>query len=112
MIEINRKVRTYHTNMLKLYVERNRLEETAMFERRGIPGEAREEARVGTVSVQGGHPQATAVREASVIAIGVSAGVAGEQEEDSIDEEELLELAGFQQKESIRDVCLGVGVEC
>ena len=95
---------------LKNAITRNRIEETAMPDRRDIPGEAREEARVGTEGVQGGHSQATAVGEASVNAIGVSADVAREQEEDSIDEEELLELAGFQQKESIHDVCLGVGL--
>ena len=109
MIEINRRVRTYHINMLKLYVERIRIEKTAITERRDIPGEAREETRVRTVGVQsdqGDHPQATAVRETSLF--GASADVAIEQEEDSINEEELLELVGFQQKESIRDVCLGI----
>ena len=42
-VEVNKKVRTYHINMLKLYVERGRIEETATPGRRDIPGEPRGE---------------------------------------------------------------------
>ena len=36
--EVNKKVKTYHINMLKLYVERGRIEETATPGRRDILG--------------------------------------------------------------------------
>ena len=44
-VEINKKVKTYHINMLKLYVERGRIEETATLGRRDIPGEPRGKPR-------------------------------------------------------------------
>ena len=45
--QVNKKVKTYHINMLKLYVERGRIEETATPGRRDIPGELRGETQVG-----------------------------------------------------------------
>ena len=44
-VEVNKKVMTYHINMLKLYVERGRIEETATPGRRDIPGEPRGKLR-------------------------------------------------------------------
>ena len=38
-VEVNKKVKTYHINMLKVYVERGRIEETATPGRRDIPRE-------------------------------------------------------------------------
>ena len=38
-VEINKKVKTYLINMLKLYVERGRIAETATLGQRNIPGE-------------------------------------------------------------------------
>ena len=58
-VEVNKKVKTYHVNMLRLYVERGRIEETATPWRRDIPGEPRGETQVGcgcVQGVQGGHP--------------------------------------------------------
>ena len=52
--EVNKKVKTYHINMLKLYVERGRIEETATPGRRDIPGEPRGETQVSCGCVQGG----------------------------------------------------------
>ena len=37
-VEVNKKVKTHHVNMLKLYVERGRIEETATPGRRDISG--------------------------------------------------------------------------
>ena len=42
-VEVNKKVKTYHINILKLYVERGRIEETATPGRRDISGKPRGE---------------------------------------------------------------------
>ena len=63
-VEVNKKVKTYHINMFKLYAERGRIEKTATPGRRDIPGEPRRETQVGcgcVQGVQGGHPRAAAV---------------------------------------------------
>ena len=52
-VEVNKKVKTHHINMLKLYVERGRIEETATPGPRDIPEEPRAETQVGCVCVQG-----------------------------------------------------------
>ena len=44
-VEVNKKVKTYHISMLKLYVERGRIEETATPGRRDIPGKPRGKPR-------------------------------------------------------------------
>ena len=44
-VEVNKKVKTYHTNILKLYVEKGRIEETATPGRRDISGEPRGKPR-------------------------------------------------------------------
>ena len=46
-VEVNKKMKTYHINMLNLYVERGRIDETAAPGRRDIPGEPRGETHVG-----------------------------------------------------------------
>ena len=52
-IEVNKKVKTYHISMLKLYVERGRIEETATPGRRDIPEKPLGENQVGCGCVQG-----------------------------------------------------------
>ena len=103
-MEVNKKVKTYHINMLKLYVECGRIEETATPGRRDIPGERREETQMGCGCVQVGHPQAAAVGQAGTNLAGVKSDVA---EEVSVNEEDLLGLVTFQSKQSIQDVCVG-----
>ena len=96
----------YHINMLKLYVETGRIEETAMpgWEYpRGASGKT--QVGCGCVQdVQGGHPQAAAVGQVGTNLVGVKRDVA---EEVSVSEEDLLGLVTFQSKESIQDVCVG-----
>ena len=94
----------HHINVLKHYVERGRIEETATPGRRNIPGEPRGETQVGSDGVQGGHPQAAAVEQVGTNLVGVKSDVA---EEVSVNEEDLLGLVTFQSKESIQDMCVG-----
>ena len=54
--------------------------------------------------VQGGHPQAAAVRQVGTNLVGIKRDVA---EEVSVNEVDLLWLVTFQSKESIQDVCVG-----
>ena len=106
-VEVNKKVKTYHINMLKLYVERARIEETATPGRRDIPGESWGETQVGcggVQGVQGSHSQAAAVGQVGTIFVGVRKDVA---EKVSVNEEDLLGLVTFQSKKSIQDVCVG-----
>ena len=103
-VEVNKKVKTYRINMLKLYVERGRIEETATPGRMDIPGEPRGETQVGCGCVLGGHPQAAAVEQGGTNLVGVKRNVA---EEVSVNEEDLLRLVTFQLKKSIQDVCVG-----
>ena len=90
--------------MLKLYVERDRIEETATPGRKNIQGDPRGETQVGCGCVQGGHPQAAAVGQVRRNLLGVKSDVA---EEVSANEEDLLRLVTFQLKKSIQDVCVG-----
>ena len=55
-VQVNKKVKTYRINTLKLYVERGRIEETATPGRRNISGELPGATQVGGGCVQGGHP--------------------------------------------------------
>ena len=106
-VEVDKKVVTYHINMLKLYVEKGMIAETATPVRRNIPGEPRVETQVGcgcVQGVQGGHPQAAAGGQAGTNLVGVKRDVA---EEVSVNENDLLGLVTFQSKESIQDVCVG-----
>ena len=97
-------MKTYHINMLKLYVERGRIEKTATPGRRNIPGEHRGENQVGCGGVQGGHLLAIAAGQLGTNLVGVKSDVA---EEISVNEKDLLGLVTFQLKESIQDVCVG-----
>ena len=105
-VEVNNKVNAYHINMLKLYVERGGIEETATPGRRDTPGEPRGETQVGCGCVQGvqmGHPQAAAVGQVGTNLVGIKRDVA---EEVSVNEEDLLGRVTFQSKEIIQDVCV------
>ena len=110
-IEINRKMKTYHINLLKQYVERDNVEMTAMRGRRDFPEGIRKEIRVETgIEVQGvqgvgGRPQAAEVSGIGKIVIGTSANYLIKREDVSVDDKKLLELGP---KERISDVCLGV----
>ena len=110
-IEVNRKMKTFHINLLKQYIDRNRVEKTALPGRRDLPGGTRVETRVGTgievQGVQGGNPQAAAVDGIGKVLVGVSADITKEQEDVSVDDEELLKLGGLRKKESFSDVRLG-----
>ena len=91
-VEVNKKVKTHHINMLKLYVESGRIEETATPGRRDIPGEPRGETQVGFGCVQGGHPRAAAVGQVGTNLVEVKKNVADEV---SVNEEDLLGLVTF-----------------
>ena len=101
---MNKKMKTHHINMLKFYVERNRIDVTATPWRRDIPGEPRGETQVGcgcVQGVQGDHPQTAAVSQVGTNLVGVKRDVA---EEVSVIEEDLLGLVTFPSKETIQDV--------
>ena len=83
---------TYHINVLKLYMDRGSIEETAMPGRRDIPGQLRGETQVGWECVQGGHPQAAAVGQVGTNLVRVKSDVA---EEVSVNEKDLLGLVTF-----------------
>ena len=106
-VEVNKKVKTYHINMLKLYVERGRFEEIATPGQRDIPGEppgkTRWAADVSTAS-RGAILRRAVVRQVGTNLVGIKNDVA---EEVSVNEEDLLGLVTFQLKESIQDVCVG-----
>ena len=86
-IEVNHKTRNYHINMLKRNVERdknNDSEGTSENCARGITG-----------------------ADWGINLVGVSVGTTQGQKNYSIDEEELMNLGSFQQKEGLQDVFLG-----
>ena len=96
-VEVNKRIKTYHVNMLKPYFERKS-------------------------DVKSFGDTATELQETKTIQ--VSVGIAGNQEgsnaevhesdsyddKPSVDEEKLLELGGHGQKETLRDVKLGLGL--
>ena len=89
-IEVNRKTINYHINMLKQYVERdknNDSERTTKNCAQGVMGTGQ-----------------------GINLVGVSVGTTQEQKDYSIDEEALMDLGSFQQKEGLQDVCLGVNL--
>ena len=110
--EINRKMKTFHINLLKQYVKMNNVEMAATPGRRDFPGNTREETQVGTgievQGVQGGKPQAAAFSRVDKNVVGTSADYVGEQENVGVDDEKLLELEVLRPKESISDICLEV----
>ena len=107
-IEVNRKMKTFHVNLLKQYVERDNVETTATPGRRDFLGGTREEIRVGTdIEVQGGKSQTAAVNGIGKKDDEASADYVKEQDL-SVDDKKLLVLGVLRPKESISDVCLGV----
>ena len=57
-IEVNRKMKMFHINLLKQYVERENVEMTATPGRLDSPGRTLEETRVGIgIEVQGSNPR-------------------------------------------------------
>ena len=61
LFEVNRKIKTFHINLLKQYVERDNVEVTATPGRRDFSRGTREETGIEVQCVQGGKPQAAAV---------------------------------------------------
>ena len=96
-VEVNKRIKTYHVNMLKPYFERKSDVES-----------------FGKTTTE---PEETKTIQASVDITGNHAGSNSEVHESdsyddkpSDDEEELLELGGYGQKETLRDVKLGLGL--
>ena len=94
-IEVNKRIKTYHVNMLKPYFERK--------------------SDVESFEDATSEPEGTKTIQASVGIAGNPAGSNSEVHESdsyddkpSVDEEELLELGGHGQKETLRDVKLGL----
>ena len=96
-VEVNKRIKTYHANMLKPYFERK--------------------SDVDSFGDTTTEPEETKTIQASVDIAGNQAGSNAEvHETDSYDdkpsvgEEELLELGGHDQKETLRDEKLGLGL--
>ena len=96
-VEVNKRIKTYHVNMLKPYFERK--------------------SDVESFGDTNTEPEETKTIQASVGIAGNHAGSNSEvHESDSyddkpnVDEEELLELGSQGQKETLRDVKLGLGL--
>ena len=96
-VEVNKRIKTYHVNMLKPYFERK--SDVKSF---------------GDITTE---PEETKTIQASVGIAGNNAGSNSEVHESdsyddkpSVDEEELLELGSHGQKETLRDVKLGLGL--
>ena len=96
-VEVNKRIKTYHVNLLKLYFERKSDVESS-----------------GDTTME---PEETKTIQASVGIAGNNAGSNAEVHESdsyndkpSVDEKELLELGGHGQKETLRDVKLGLGL--
>ena len=97
VLEVNKRMKTYHVNMLKPYFKRKSDVES-----------------FGDTTTE---PEETKTIQASV---GIAENHAGNNSEvhesdsyddkPSVDEEELLELGGHGQKETLRDVKLGLGL--
>ena len=110
LIEINQKMKTFHSNLLKQYVERYNVKVTATPGRWDFPRKTQEEARMETgievQGVQGANPRADTVGGLDMIVLGVSANNVKEQENVSVDDKKLLELEVLRPKKGISDVCL------
>ena len=96
-VEVNKRIKTYHVNMLKPYFERKSDVES-----------------FGNTTVE---PEETKTIQASIGTAGNHAGSNSEVHESdsyndkpSVDEEELLELESHGQKDTLRDVKLGLGL--
>ena len=81
-VEMNKKVKTFHANMLKKYIER---------------------------ADQDGAPQQN-LDNNQAMSCDACSGIVGGNEDLSVDEEEMMELVNCHQKETVQDVKLG-GVE-
>ena len=135
-IEIKGKPKNYHINMLKQYVEREEVQGPVKKNDRGVPGgnvqgptkswdgrpkdsDDQEPVHVGTQGSVGGNGQGGSVEvgvqsakvgDPEIDFVGVCVGGPESQGELSVDEDELLELGGCQQREDVRDVKLGLGL--
>ena len=79
-VEVNKKVKTFYANMLKKYIER---------------------------ADQDGAPQQNSDNN-RVMSCDVCTGIIGENEDLSVNDEEMVELANCHQKETVKDVKLGI----
>ena len=79
-VEVNKKVNTFHTNMLKKYIE---------------------------IADQDGVPQQNSDNN-QVMSCDVCTGIIGGNEDLSVYDEKMMELANCHQKETVRDVKLGI----
>ena len=79
-VEVNKKVKTFHANMLKKYIER---------------------ADQDRVQQQNSDDK-------QVMSCDVCAGVIGKNEDLSVNDDEMMELADCHQKETVKDVKLGI----
>ena len=79
-VEVNKKVKTFHANMLKKYIERDN---------------------------QDGAPQRNSDNN-QVMSCDVCTGIIGNDEDLSVNDEEMMELANCHQKETVKDVKLGI----
>ena len=81
-IEMNKKVKTFHANMLKKYIER---------------------------ADQHGAPQQNS-DDNQTMSCDVCTGIIGGNEDLSVNDDEMIELANCHQKETVQNVKLGVGL--
>ena len=79
-VEVNKKVKTFHANMLKKYIER---------------------------ADQDGEPEQNS-DDNQVMSCDVCTGIVGGNEDLSMNDDEMMELANCHQKETVKDVKLGV----
>ena len=79
-IEVNKKVKTFHANMLKKYIKRDD---------------------------QDGAPQQNSDNK-QVVPCDACTGIIGGDEDLSVNDEEMMELANCHQKETVKDVKLGI----
>ena len=79
-VEVNKKVKTFHANMMKKYIER---------------------------ADQDGAPQRNSDNN-QVMSCGVCTGIIGGNEDLSVNDKETMELANCHQKETVKDVKLGI----
>ena len=89
-IEINRKTRNYHINMLKRYVEMDKNNDTE-----------------GTLE---NCAQDVTGADRGINLVGASVETTHEQEDYSINEETLMDQGSFQQKKGLQNDCLGVNL--
>ena len=97
---------------MKQYVGRDNAEMSSTPGRRDFPERTQKETRVGigieVQRAQGGRPQAAAVGGIDKIVVGASADCVKEQEDDSVDDENLLEFGVLRPNKSISGVCIEV----